>query len=174
LGLFGPHQRRNAAIAQAAARAIPGPWTPQPSAVQEGFERAWLPGRFDRRGRWIFDVAHNAAGVQTLAAAIAATKIARPLHVVFGALGDKDGATMVAVLAGVADRLWVTVPPGAPHDRLPDPASWVANRPEARFEPAFEAALDAAGEGARTILVTGSFYTVGAALARLPGFAPFG
>jgi folylpolyglutamate synthase/dihydropteroate synthase len=42
------------------------------------------------------------------------------------------------------------------------------------FEPDFARALDLVQEGAATTLVTGSFHTVGDALAALPGFAPVG
>jgi folylpolyglutamate synthase/dihydropteroate synthase len=41
-------------------------------------------------------------------------------------------------------------------------------------EPDFERALHDIQEGAETVLVTGSFHTVGDAMARLPGFAPVG
>src|SRR5439155_713834 len=40
------------------------------------------------------------------------------------------------------------------------------------FEPDFERALELVQQGAETVIVTGSFHTVGDALARLPGFAP--
>jgi folylpolyglutamate synthase/dihydropteroate synthase len=46
--------------------------------------------------------------------------------------------------------------------------------PDVSFEPDFERALYDIQEGAGTILVTGSFHTVGDAMARLPGFAPVG
>jgi folylpolyglutamate synthase/dihydropteroate synthase len=41
-------------------------------------------------------------------------------------------------------------------------------------QPDFERALHDIQEGAETVLVTGSFHTVGDAMARLPGFAPVG
>jgi folylpolyglutamate synthase/dihydropteroate synthase len=40
------------------------------------------------------------------------------------------------------------------------------------YEPAFDRAMGLAQEGAGSVLVTGSFHTVGDALGRLPGFAP--
>ncbi|MBI2404038.1 MAG: hypothetical protein HYV20_15135 [Gemmatimonadetes bacterium] len=58
-------------------------------------------------------------------------------------------------------------------ERLP-PAS---DRPSAEppaIEPDFDRALQDVQQQAGTILVTGSFHTVGDALARLPGFAPLG
>jgi hypothetical protein len=51
------------------------------------------------------------------------------------------------------------------------------DRPSVRppvIEPDFDRALQEVQDGAGTILVTGSFHTVGDALARLPGFAPLG
>jgi len=42
------------------------------------------------------------------------------------------------------------------------------------IEPDFDRALREVQQGAGTVLVTGSFHTVGDALARLPGFAPLG
>ena len=42
------------------------------------------------------------------------------------------------------------------------------------FEPEFERALERVQDHAATVIVTGSFHTVGDALARLPGFAPVG
>lgn len=174
LALVGSHQRRNAAVAAAGVEAIPKKWRPDGTALREGFARAWLPGRFDRRGRWIFDVAHNPAGTRTLVSTLEREAVGRPLHVVFGALRDKDGPAMASALAAVADRVWITVPPAAPVERIPDPSAWKADRGNVVVAPDFGMALDAASIGAGSVLVTGSFYTVGAALARLPGFTPFG
>ena len=42
------------------------------------------------------------------------------------------------------------------------------------FEPDFSRAVDRVQDSAATMIVTGSFHTVGDALARLPGFAPVG
>jgi folylpolyglutamate synthase/dihydropteroate synthase len=61
---------------------------------------------------------------------------------------------------------------------LEEVAEWSRARPETRgqaevvWEPDFARALDTVQRGAETMLVTGSFHTVGDALARLPGFAP--
>jgi folylpolyglutamate synthase/dihydropteroate synthase len=46
--------------------------------------------------------------------------------------------------------------------------------PEVSFEPDFERALHDVQDGAQSVLVTGSFHTVGDAFARLTGFAPVG
>jgi dihydrofolate synthase/folylpolyglutamate synthase len=50
LGLSGPHQRRNAAVAHGLLMALPAPYRPPAEAVREGFGAARIPGRLDRRG----------------------------------------------------------------------------------------------------------------------------
>lgn len=183
LGLMGPHQRRNAAVAEALLAALPAAWRPPGGAVAAGFGGARLPGRFDRRGRWIFDVAHNPAGIDVLLKALADAQPPRPVHALVGILRDKAWGEMLEALAGVVDRMWLTQPPTAPAERrwdLEEVARGVAVPPYRRaalapvVQPDFERALLEAQAGAGTILVTGSFHTVGDALARLPGFTPLG
>ena len=178
LGLAGPHQRRNAAVAAALLDALPAPWRPAPEAVARGFARARLPGRLDRRGHWLFDVAHNPAGLGVLLAALREAPPMRPVHGLVGILRDKDWRTMVEMLVGAIDGLWLTTPPSAPADRRWDlDEVRRTDRSSARppiIQPDFDAALRDVQHGAGTILVTGSFHTVGDALARLPGFAPLG
>jgi dihydrofolate synthase / folylpolyglutamate synthase len=64
LGLRGPHQRRNAAVAHGILMALPPRWRPAPEAIAEGFAAARVPGRLDRRGKWLLDVAHNPDGME--------------------------------------------------------------------------------------------------------------
>jgi dihydrofolate synthase/folylpolyglutamate synthase len=175
LALAGPHQKRNAAVAEALLAALPDRWRPPLRAVRAGFARARLPGRFDRRGPWLFDVAHNPDAVEVLLASLKAQPPPRPLHAVVGILGDKDWRTMIAALLPAVDRLWVTDPPTAPPGRR-----WSLEQVRAAFpaevmvEPDVDRALSAARARAGTVLVCGSFHTVGDAMARLPGFAPLG
>jgi dihydrofolate synthase/folylpolyglutamate synthase len=175
LALRGPHQRRNAAVAEAALAALPAPWRPSADAVARGFARARLPGRCDRHGRWLFDVAHNPDGVRVLLAALAADPPRRPLHALVCVLGDKDWKAMLGELRRRVDVLWLTDAPSAPAARAWDLAA--VGRfmgPDAHVEPDFGRALAGVVEGAGTALVCGSFHTVGDAMARLPGFAPAG
>lgn len=175
LGLEGAYQRRNAAVAQALLEALPPPFRPDGTALRRGFQTARIPGRFDRRGVWLFDVAHNPAGVAVLLEAMAQANLPRPWHTLLGILRDKAWAEMVADLAKASDRLWLTMPPTAPPERrwvLEEVARQVPVGVE--VEPDFDRALDQVRRGAGTALVTGSFHTVGDALARLPGFAPLG
>jgi dihydrofolate synthase/folylpolyglutamate synthase len=175
LGLRGPHQQRNAAVARALLESLPYAWTVPADALETAFARTQLPGRFERRGRWLFDVAHNPDGIRTLAAALAAEPPRRRLHAVVSILRDKDWRAMLALLTPVVDRLWVTRAPSAPPNRAWD-LEVVARELAGRVtpEPDFERALAAAEPGAGTVLVCGSFHTVGDAMARLPGFAGLG
>jgi len=70
---------------------------------------------------------------------------------------------MLAILQPAVDEVLLTSPPSAPDDR-----KWSEGQLD------FDAALDRAKEAGGTALVTGSFHTVGDALARLPGFSPLG
>jgi dihydrofolate synthase/folylpolyglutamate synthase len=175
LALAGPHQRRNAAVGDAVVAALPDPWRPPAEAVARGFARARLPGRYERRGRWLLDVAHNPDGMAALLAALAAEPPRRPLHALVGILGDKDWRAMLAGLRTAVDALWLTSAPSAPADRAWDLAAAAAFVGDAaRAEPDFARALAQVADGAGTALVCGSFHTVGDAMARLPGFAPVG
>jgi len=169
LGLAGPHQRRNAAVATAILDALPGAWQPSRAVRTQAFARARVPGRLDSRGKWLFDVAHNPDGMDALVHALDALAPARPLHALVSILGDKEWADMLVRLDGVVDRGVLTIAPTAKGrgwdldwlrqwlaraDRPPAHAEW-------HLEPDFDRALASVQEGAGTVLVTGSFHTVG-------------
>jgi dihydrofolate synthase/folylpolyglutamate synthase len=176
--LGGAHQSSNAALAVRLSELLPGRYGVDEAAVRAGIASAKVPGRFERRGRWIFDVAHNPDGARALAAALAAARPPRPLAAVVGVLRDKAWREFLSTLAPAVDALVLTRAPSAPEDRVWSPgeaAAWCAEAGiAARAEPVFEAALAAARAAGRTVLVTGSFHTVGDAMARLPGMAPLG
>jgi dihydrofolate synthase/folylpolyglutamate synthase len=178
LGLHGPHQVANASLAIAMAAALPAPFKPGAEAVSVGLRSARMPGRFDRRGRWLLDVAHNPDGVRALLAALTAEPPARPLTCVVAVLKDKAWREMLGLLGPFVDELVLTRAPSAPAERawdLEEVAAWcLAQGLAARIEPVFEAALEAARGPGGSVLVTGSFHTVGDAMARLPGFSPLG
>jgi dihydrofolate synthase/folylpolyglutamate synthase len=178
LGLLGRHQHANAWVALAALNALPTPFGPVGDTWPASFARAYLPGRFDVRGKWIFDVAHNPDGARVLAATLADCRPPRPRHALVGVLGDKDYLGMIAALAPQVDRFWFTVPATAPERRRWDLGRLARELGDLRvphdFEPDFARALARVQPDAATVIVTGSFHTVGDALARLPGFAPVG
>jgi len=175
LSLAGPHQRRNAAVAHGILMALPAPYRPTLEQIGRGFGSARVPGRLDRRGRWLFDVAHNPDGMRSLVAALAAIGPKRPLHALVSILGDKDWPAMLVQLDQAIDRGVLTIAPTAAgrgwdiewlRRWLKDP-----DRPPAHAEwtliPDFTAAMANVQEGAGTMLVTGSFHTVGDVMSAL-------
>ncbi len=169
LRLEGRHQRRNAAVALAALEALPATWRPDAAAVQRGFAEAFIAGRLDRRGRYLFDVAHNPDGVRTLVAAISALRPRAPVHAVVAILGDKEWPEMLGSLDGTVDRGVLTVAPTAAGRgwNLDALKQWLGARASGPgmvpwvFEPDLGRAVTLAQQGAGTVLVTGSFHTVG-------------
>jgi dihydrofolate synthase / folylpolyglutamate synthase len=173
--LAGAHQARNAALAVKALARLQDP--PSAGAVGEGLASVQWPGRLQlEQGHgvtWVFDVAHNIAGVEALVAALRALPLPRPITAVIGVLGDKDWAGMLAPICAVAGTVLLTAPPTAPRDRRWDPVAVLREVPMAgaTVEPDFLAALHAAQRTALReggcVLITGSFHTVGDALAVL-------
>ena len=178
LTLRGRHQHANAWVAHAALNALPPPFGPVGEAWPASFADAYLPGRFDVRGRWIFDVAHNPDGTRVLVDTLREHAPPRPIHALVGVLGDKDYRGMIDILAPHVDAFVFTLPASAPANRRWDlerlARDWRGATGTALFTPDFDQALEQVQEGAETVIVTGSFHTVGDVLARLPGFAPVG
>jgi len=179
LRLLGAHQRRNAGVAHGVLMALPERYRPGADEVAAGFATACIPGRLDRRGRWLFDVAHNPDGMRALVAAIREMNPPRPVHALVSILGDKAWPEMLVLLDGVIDRGILTRAPTAASrgwdmawlrrwlrtsSRPPALASWT-------LVSDFDEALATAGQGAATVLVTGSFHTVGDVMVSL-GMAP--
>lgn len=179
LALLGPHQQRNASVATAMLDALPTAFRPGRAGVLSAFRSARLAGRFDRRGKWVFDVAHNPDGMRALVAAIGETDLPRPIHALVSILGDKEWPEMLVTLDSAIDRGVLTMAPTAAgrgwdlqwlrdwlqrSDRPPAHASW-------SLVPDFREALHQVERGAGTVLVTGSFHTVGDVMEAL-GMAP--
>ena len=129
-----------------------------------------LPGRFQRTGKYIFDVAHNADGIRVLAETLRTVNPARPVCAVFCALRDKEWEEMLKELAPVVDELILTHAPTAPASRTWDLDTvrefLVRAKIPGEVVLPFDAALQRA-QDAGTVVVTGSFHTVGDAMARL-------
>ncbi|HEY0350720.1 MAG TPA: Mur ligase family protein [Gemmatimonadales bacterium] len=175
LSLSGPHQRRNAAVAHGILCALPSPYRPASEQIERAFGAASVAGRLDRRGRWLFDVAHNPDGMRSLVSALAAIRPARPVHALVSILGDKEWPEMLVQLDQVIDRGVLTIAPTAAARGwdiewlgrwLRDPS-----RPPAHADwtliPDFNEAIARVQEGAGTMLVTGSFHTVGDVMSAL-------
>ncbi len=190
-GLPGAHHLDNAAVAAHALAALPAGLRPSPEAAAVGIARAAPPGRFQRLRAngvdWILDVAHNPAGAAALRRTLEAVAPRRPLVAVVGIVADKDWRAMLAELGASVDRLVLTSAPGVPEERRWDPAEAGAAWGESAVVfTDFGAALEEAVRCARgdegtvparrrrrgrrgTVLVMGSFHTVGGALRWLDG-----
>jgi dihydrofolate synthase/folylpolyglutamate synthase len=167
--LTGRHQALNLAFSLALLNAVPK-YRFTLSEAGPLLAAVSLPGRFQRAGRYIFDVAHNADGARVLADTLRAVNPPRPMKAVFCALRDKEWGEMLLALAPVVDGLVLTNAPTAPASRawsLEDGGEFLrrANAPGV-LAPTLDEAL-AAVEDAATVVVTGSFHTVGDVMERL-------
>ncbi|CAN5862079.1 folylpolyglutamate synthase/dihydrofolate synthase family protein [soil metagenome] len=174
--LPGAHQAMNAALAVHALGLL-GDAAPTAVAVRAGIAATDWPGRLQLERvagvPWIFDVAHNVAGVEALVAALHSLDLPRPIIALIGVLGDKDWANMLAPIYDIAGLVILTCPPTAPAERRWEPAEVLRAVPAAHaaavldFHAALETAQRRASDERGSVLVTGSFHTVGDALAAL-------
>lgn len=169
--LAGAHQASNTVLALLMLQAAGGAWRVGLPEAARALGAVRLPGRFHREGRFIFDVAHNPDGAAVLAATVRAVGEPRPIAALLTVLADKDWRGVMAALAPVVDVFVLTNAPTAPRSRawhVEDAAAFARERSwEALLEPDFDRAIEAAARVASTVLVTGSFHTVGDAMARL-------
>src|SRR5206468_8839771 len=87
--LIGKYQARNTATAIATLAAMGEQYLPAPSEISRALEAVFLPGRFQRAGKFIFDVAHNPAGARAVAETIASLDPPRPRTALIAVLADK-------------------------------------------------------------------------------------
>ena len=176
----GEFQRRNFAIACAAAEAFLGSLDPERAAAVAA--TVTVPGRLEQvaeRPPVFVDAAHNPAGAAALAESLPVIADGRRIVACLAVLADKDAEAMVAALAPALERAICTELPAAAlegHGR-PGARSRSAGELagicrsvslEAEAEPEFEAALRravavAAEEPEGLVLVAGSHYAVGPA-----------
>jgi dihydrofolate synthase/folylpolyglutamate synthase len=180
LAAGGPFQRRNFALAVAAAEAFLGSVDHERvAAVAAGLI---VPGRLeliaDSPPTYV-DAAHNPDGAAALAEALPALADGRPVVACLAMLADKDAPAMIAALAPVLRAAVCTeIPPQAllghgrpgarsrPAQELADLCQ--AHGLEATAEPNLELALRratelACGTFAGVLVVTGSHYLIGPA-----------
>ena len=174
LPLLGDHQRANAALAQTTVRVMQGQIPVNDNDIQHGLRRVQWPGRLQlthlEDGRKIlFDGAHNAAGAQTLQAALDEHFPAAKPALLLGVLADKDWPAICESIAPLARRICL-VPVSSM--RTADPATLVPACQQAN--PAapvtIHQSVKEALESMRKepfVLVTGSIYLVGEAMEHL-------
>jgi dihydrofolate synthase/folylpolyglutamate synthase len=106
-----------------------------------------------------------------LANTVRAVAPPKPVVALLTVLADKDWRGIMAQLAPVVSTFILTMAPTAPVSRAWDPADAIdygtAQGWSVELVPDFDRALSRAQAIGATILVTGSFHTVGDAMARL-------
>lgn len=177
IGLRGPHQRSNAAVALRVLERAAGAGIPvTPEQAQRGIALAEWPGRFEilsSRPTLVLDGAHNPQGGEALAAAIRSELAGRRIHLVVGVLGDKDAGPLLDALLPLAGRVVVTAPDSPRALPAGDLATLVRTRgvePEivGAAPEAVRSALAVAGPD-DAVVVCGSLYLVGEVRAALRG-----
>jgi dihydrofolate synthase/folylpolyglutamate synthase len=156
--LPGDFQRRNAALAVRAAREL----GIDERSIAEGVAKTRWRGRLEHlrvRGKdiWI-DGGHNEHAIAHTAPYFDA-HVPRPRLLVFGVMGDKDFQPIVARLFPLFDRI-IATEPYPPRSVKAD--AFAGAEPMPNPDDAFEAAL---GGPERAVVITGSLYLAGAAIA---------
>ena len=183
LAAKGAFQRRNFALARAAAQAyLRGAGIElDERAVGAAAAATEVPGRLQvvgERPLIVLDGAHNPDAVAALVQALPEVLDGRRTALVMGVLEDKDAASMLGeLLGGACQRAWFTAPPSS---RALSPAALQSLARQLGFdtdavvcEAHPERALAAARRWAaecpdeRAVLATGSIYLVGELLRRL-------
>jgi dihydrofolate synthase / folylpolyglutamate synthase len=176
--LRGANQLINTSAALAALEALRDRLPVSAQDIRLGLANVELAGRFQvlpGKPQIILDVAHNPHAAAVLAQNLGNMGYFPYTYAVFGAMGDKDIAGIVALLKGEVDHWNVTA---LPTPRASTPAQLEAALREADVNDgpdssvalfdtpadAFRDALSRASENDR-ILVFGSFYTVAGVMA---------
>lgn len=169
--LAGVHQAPNLAFTLEWLDAAGAPYAVSLAEAEAHLAGIVIPGRFQRLGRYLFDVAHNADGARVLAETMGRVAPPAPVVAVVCALRDKEWPEMLLALRHRVALYVLTNAPTAPESRawdLDDVAAFARREGLACVvEPDFDRALAAGAAQGATVLVTGSFHTVGDAMERL-------
>ena len=170
--LLGEHQAINLGVALAILDKLKGRGFPISDArATEGLTNVVMPGRMETIGhnpRVVVDCAHNAASIDAMLKAIGQNVSYDSLVVIFGCCSDKDVDGMLQRITCGADKVIFTkvnnIRSADPHDLS---ATYVErygkmSQVAETLEEAFDIARRAVSKE-DLIVVTGSFYLVGAA-----------
>ncbi|MDR7549488.1 MAG: Mur ligase family protein [Armatimonadota bacterium] len=173
-GLRGRHQIVNAATAVLAAEEVAAPRAVPVAAVHAGLRSAFLPGRFEvlpGAPPLVLDVAHNAASMDAVRAALDDYFPGRPVVLVFGMIGTHEPDEASGIIASRSRLAVITEPAHIRPVAAGDLADLMRRRMagvEIARDPlaAVDRALAVAGPD-EVVCVTGSVYLVGAVRGRL-------
>lgn len=178
LALPGSHQVANAALATLALCLAPAAVRPEAAAIEAGIRRARWPGRMSllrSSPRTLADVAHNPDGARSLARTFE-MRHDRRVRLVVGMLQGKDHVGFLRQLVSCATHVHACTP----HDEralsgeeLVQACGGLGIAASLHRDPAEAiAAATRSAEAGETILVTGSFTTVGEVMAAMGIAAP--
>ncbi len=191
LAMKGGYQMTNAGLALAVIELLKaGGYQVNQQQVRAGLATVSWPGRLEEfalvpkqapwlpeltaKTRFLLDGAHNPAGVEALAGALAREFHYQKLFLIWGAMADKDIGQTLAAIAPLADHIIFTRPES---ERSAMPKELLALLPDQYrglaeirddVEPALRRAVSLAGED-DLICVAGSLYLVGRARQILRG-----
>lgn len=175
VGVHGEFQKANASLALAAIEAAmsrDNPLTVDIKAARTGLASAKWPGRLHavrQKPLIVLDGAHNPHGMKALAETVPRTFQYDELALVIGMMADKDQGKSLEAISGIADTVIATqarIGRSLPADKL---AALVKGK-HAKTATNIADAIAEALKHARKkdlILITGSLYVVGEALAIL-------
>lgn len=170
---LGAHQRANAALAAAVIDVLQGTLPVSSEQMAAGFAAAQWPGRLQRiyrsgKPQVLLDGAHNLEGIQTLCAALRDLKVQSPT-LILGMLGDKDWREMCRLLLPLAGRVFAVPVESERAVAATDlAAECQRRRPDLKVR-SFDhlPGAIAAADDAQAIVIAGSLYLIGTALAEI-------
>jgi dihydrofolate synthase/folylpolyglutamate synthase len=168
LGLRGPHQLGNAAVAVGILDVLSDRgWRIPDAAVAAGLHDVRWPARLERfryrSADVLLDAAHNPAGAAALASYLAAAGW-RDISLVIGVMHDKDVRGILAPLLPHAAHLICTTPPSTralPAPALAEVAREIAPSLHVHVVEDPASALDEAARLGRLVVVAGSIFLAG-------------
>jgi dihydrofolate synthase/folylpolyglutamate synthase len=173
----GRHQARNATTAALAAVSLNGVgFKVSPDHVVKGVKRVKWPGRFQVVGTeanpCVLDVAHNPSAARALSRTFQEVYPGRSAVAVVGMSGDKDHKAYLTALLPRTSEVVVTEAPNPralPVGMLARAVQDLGGRPRVvpQVSQAVSHALDLGRKQGAPVIITGSFYVVGEAMAHL-------
>ena len=168
--LKGAHQKRNSGCAVAVVGHLQHKLPVDEQTIEHALSTVTIPGRFEKvqlNGvSALFDVAHNPAGAEALAAAFKDEFGDRRAQVLFACMADKDLSGILDALDAVAAH-WHCVPLDIPRalkaEELSQQINTASNGHASSYtsvEDACSAAIYAAKEKGQPLLIAGSFFTI--------------
>lgn len=179
VSLAGEHQRLNAALATKVVNVLQNAIPVNEAAICQGLAAVNWPGRLQfivraNGQRILLDGAHNTAGAEVLRVALENDALFHDFKpstatLILGAMSDKDWRTMCTLLAPLACRILV-VPVASERGATPDELAVACRKANPDAEVSVCGGIVQAlaqTDDDKSVVITGSLYLVGEALAVL-------